>query len=190
MTDRLLRAIACPWVDVLGHPLGRRHPQARAAPGRHDRVFAAAAAAGVAMEINAQIERLDLDEAHARRARDAGVAHHDQLRRAQRCTACGAALGRGGRAAGAADAGRRAQHAVRVREFRSRPAPASTASHERRQNRRNPQDYFAATPEDDPARYRARDRHPQDAEDDEERGKAAVFMEGLNEMRKEWKGKR
>jgi len=26
--------------------------------------------------------------------------------------------------------------------------------------------------------------------DDEERGKAAVFMEGLNEMRKEWKGKR
>jgi len=26
--------------------------------------------------------------------------------------------------------------------------------------------------------------------DDEERGKAAVFMEGLNEMRKEWKGQR
>jgi hypothetical protein len=25
---------------------------------------------------------------------------------------------------------------------------------------------------------------------DDERGKAAVFMEGLNEMRKEWKGKR
>jgi hypothetical protein len=25
--------------------------------------------------------------------------------------------------------------------------------------------------------------------DDDERGKAAVFMEGLNEMRKEWKGK-
>ena len=26
--------------------------------------------------------------------------------------------------------------------------------------------------------------------DDDERGKAAVFMEGLNEMRKEWKGTR
>jgi hypothetical protein len=26
--------------------------------------------------------------------------------------------------------------------------------------------------------------------DDEERGKAAVYMEGLNEMRKEWKSKR
>ena len=25
--------------------------------------------------------------------------------------------------------------------------------------------------------------------DDDERGKAAVFMEGLNEMRKEWKAK-
>jgi hypothetical protein len=25
--------------------------------------------------------------------------------------------------------------------------------------------------------------------DDDERGKAAVFMEGLNEMRKEWKGR-
>jgi len=27
-------------------------------------------------------------------------------------------------------------------------------------------------------------------ENDEARGKAAVFMEGLNEMRKEWKGRR
>jgi hypothetical protein len=27
-------------------------------------------------------------------------------------------------------------------------------------------------------------------EDDDERGKAAVFMEGLNELRKEWKVKR
>jgi hypothetical protein len=27
-------------------------------------------------------------------------------------------------------------------------------------------------------------------QDDDERSKAAVFMEGLNDMRKEWKGKR
>ena len=27
-------------------------------------------------------------------------------------------------------------------------------------------------------------------ENDDERSKAAVFMEGLNEMRKEWKGRR
>jgi DNA polymerase (family 10) len=36
-------------------------------------VIHAAAAAGVAMEINAQIDRLDLDDLHARRARDAGA---------------------------------------------------------------------------------------------------------------------
>ena len=38
-----------------------------------DRLTAAAAAAGVALEINCQIERLDLDEHHARLARDRGV---------------------------------------------------------------------------------------------------------------------
>ena len=37
------------------------------------RVMAAAAAAGVALEINAQVDRLDLDDLHARRARAAGA---------------------------------------------------------------------------------------------------------------------
>jgi len=36
-------------------------------------VFAAAAATGVAVEINSQIDRLDLDEILARAARDRGV---------------------------------------------------------------------------------------------------------------------
>jgi histidinol phosphatase-like PHP family hydrolase len=74
MTDRLLRAIACPWVDVVAHPLGRRLMKRDAHQADMTVVFGAAAAAGVAMEINAQIERLDLDEDHARQARDAGVA--------------------------------------------------------------------------------------------------------------------
>ena len=73
MTDRLLRAIACPWVDVIAHPLGRRLPRREAHQADMARVFEAAADAGVAMEINAQIARLDLDEHHARQARDAGV---------------------------------------------------------------------------------------------------------------------
>jgi histidinol phosphatase-like PHP family hydrolase len=73
MTDRLLRAIDCPWVDVIAHPLGRRLLKRDAHQADMAAVFAAAATAGVAMEINAQIERLDLDEAHARQARDAGV---------------------------------------------------------------------------------------------------------------------
>ena len=73
MTDRLLRALACPWVDVLGHPLGRII--LKRDPHRADMtaVIRAAADAGVAMEINAQIDRRDLDDAHAREARDAGV---------------------------------------------------------------------------------------------------------------------
>ena len=73
MTERLLRAIECPWVDVIAHPLGRRRPRREGHDADMGRVFAAAAGAGVAMEINAQIARLDLDEAHARQACDAGV---------------------------------------------------------------------------------------------------------------------
>jgi hypothetical protein len=49
--------------------------------------------------------------------------------------------------------------------------------------------YFAATPK---TIQRDIDRAIdilKSLKDDEERGKAAVFMEGLNEMRKEWKGK-
>jgi len=73
MTDRLLRAIACPWVDVIGHPTGRLILKRE--PYRFDaeRVFTAAAAAGVALEINSQVDRLDLDEVHARLARERGV---------------------------------------------------------------------------------------------------------------------
>jgi DNA polymerase (family X) len=73
MTDRLLRAIACPWVDVLGHPTGRIILKREPHKADMTRVIRAAADAGVAMEINGQIDRLDLDEGHARQARDAGV---------------------------------------------------------------------------------------------------------------------
>jgi DNA polymerase (family X) len=73
MTERLLRALACPWVDILGHPTGRLILKRE--PYRFDveQVFAAAARAGVALEINSQIDRLDLDDTHARLARDRGV---------------------------------------------------------------------------------------------------------------------
>jgi DNA polymerase (family 10) len=73
MTDRLLRALACRWVDVLAHPTGRLILKREPYRFDADRVFAAAAAAGVAIEINSQVDRLDLDEAHARLARDRGV---------------------------------------------------------------------------------------------------------------------
>lgn len=73
MTDRLLRAIACPWVDVLGHPTGRLILKRDPYGFDVERVFAAAAAAGVALEINSQVDRLDLDDVHARLAHERGV---------------------------------------------------------------------------------------------------------------------
>jgi DNA polymerase (family 10) len=73
MTDRVLRALSCPWVDVLGHPTGRL--LLKRDPIRLDvaQVAAAAAAHGVALEINCQVDRLDLNDAHVRLARERGA---------------------------------------------------------------------------------------------------------------------
>jgi DNA polymerase (family X) len=73
MTDRLLHAIECPWVDVIGHPTGRLILRRDASRAQMDRIFDAAAAHGVALEINSQPDRLDLDDVLARRARERGV---------------------------------------------------------------------------------------------------------------------
>ena len=73
ITARICRAIANPWVDVVGHPTSRL--LLRRSPSRADigQMIAAAAAHGVALEINSQIDRLDLPDVHARLARDRGV---------------------------------------------------------------------------------------------------------------------
>jgi len=73
MTDRLLRALACQWVDVLAHPTGRLILKREPYTFDAEQVFRAAASAGVAIEINSQIDRLDLDDTHARLAHDRGV---------------------------------------------------------------------------------------------------------------------
>ncbi len=73
MTARLLRAIACPWVDVIAHPTGRRILKREGYRFDFERVVDAAATAGVALEINSLVERLDLDDQHARLARDRGA---------------------------------------------------------------------------------------------------------------------
>jgi DNA polymerase (family X) len=73
LTERLLRALECPWVDVLGHPTGRIILRREPLQADWPRVFAAAAAAGVCLEINSQVDRLDLDDLHARLARDTGA---------------------------------------------------------------------------------------------------------------------
>jgi DNA polymerase (family 10) len=73
MTDRVLRALECRWVDVLGHPTGRRLLQREGIRLRMDDVVTAATAAGVALEINSQLERLDLNDSHVKLALDRGA---------------------------------------------------------------------------------------------------------------------
>jgi len=73
LTDRLLRALDCPWVDVLGHPTGRRLFKRDPLPFDVDAIMGAARSLGVALEINCQVDRLDLNDSHARLARTHGV---------------------------------------------------------------------------------------------------------------------
>ena len=73
MTDRILRALECRYVDILGHPTGRLLLKRDGYRVNLEQVTAAAARHGVAMEINCQVDRLDLNDAHARLARDRGV---------------------------------------------------------------------------------------------------------------------
>jgi DNA polymerase (family 10) len=73
VTQRLLNAIRNPHVDVIGHPTGRLLPNREGADLDMDQVLEAAAERGVALEINAYPDRLDLDDVHARRAIELGV---------------------------------------------------------------------------------------------------------------------
>jgi DNA polymerase (family 10) len=73
MTERLVKAIQSPHVDILGHATGRLLLRRDAYPVRMERVIAAAAEHGVALEINCQVDRLDVNDVHARMAREGGV---------------------------------------------------------------------------------------------------------------------
>ncbi|HEX8341478.1 MAG TPA: DNA polymerase/3'-5' exonuclease PolX [Tepidisphaeraceae bacterium] len=72
-TDRLLRAIDNRYVTIVGHPTGRLIGGRTGLTPDFAKVFARAAAAGVAMEINAGWPRLDLSDLNARAALAAGV---------------------------------------------------------------------------------------------------------------------
>lgn len=72
ITERCLKAVHNPYVDLLGHPTGRL--LGRRPPSEIDleRVMRACAATGTAIEINANPARLDLSADHARQAADLG----------------------------------------------------------------------------------------------------------------------
>ncbi len=73
MTARVLRAMDHPCLTILGHPTGRLLLSRNAYPIDLEQVFRKAAADGIAIEINADPHRLDLDWRVLRRARDLGV---------------------------------------------------------------------------------------------------------------------
>ena len=73
MTDRVLRAVESPVVDVIGHPTGRLLLRREPYRLNIEELIESAAQHGVALEINSQIRRLDLNDAHAKLARDRGV---------------------------------------------------------------------------------------------------------------------
>jgi DNA polymerase (family 10) len=91
MTERILRALRHPLVNVLNHPTGRLLGQRPGYELDLEAVLQCAASRGVAIEINSQIHRLDLDDIWSRRAKDLGCrlvidsdahgpAHFDTLR--------------------------------------------------------------------------------------------------------------
>jgi DNA polymerase (family X) len=73
MTERMIAAIEHPLVDAIGHPTGRLIERRDPYELDLEAVFAAAARTGTILEINANPDRRDLSETHARAAVAAGV---------------------------------------------------------------------------------------------------------------------
>jgi DNA polymerase (family 10) len=72
-TERIIRAMRNRHVSIVGHPSGRLIGARPAYEIDMARVIAAAREFGCCLEINAQPDRLDLNDIHARAAKDAGV---------------------------------------------------------------------------------------------------------------------
>jgi DNA polymerase (family 10) len=73
LTERVLSAMENPYVDCIGHLTGRKLNRRGPADVDLERVVEKALETGTFLEINAQPDRLDLRDAHARLAGEAGV---------------------------------------------------------------------------------------------------------------------
>ena len=73
VTERVLAAMESPHVDCIGHLTGRKLNRRGPADIDFERIVAKALETGTFLEINAQPDRLDLRDAHARLAGEAGV---------------------------------------------------------------------------------------------------------------------
>ena len=72
-TERILKAINNPYVNVIAHPTGRVIGQREGYPLDLEKVMRAAAETGTALEVNSYYNRLDLRDAHCRMAIKFGV---------------------------------------------------------------------------------------------------------------------
>ena len=73
LTERITAAMENPHVDCIGHPTGRKINKRSPYELDLERVFEKAVETGTFLEINAQPDRLDLTDNHARAAVEAGV---------------------------------------------------------------------------------------------------------------------
>jgi len=87
ITERMVAAIRNPYVNVIAHPTGRLISRREGYEVNLDKVIDVCAETGTALEINCYYDRLDLNDIHCRKAKEAGVliaistdAHHlDQM---------------------------------------------------------------------------------------------------------------
>ncbi len=88
MTERIIRAMKNPNVDIISHPTGRLIQKRDEYEIDFDKILRVAKETGTILEINSYPERLDLNDVNIKRAKEAGVkmiintdAHHiDQMR--------------------------------------------------------------------------------------------------------------
>ncbi|HZQ08300.1 MAG TPA: DNA polymerase/3'-5' exonuclease PolX [Anaerolineae bacterium] len=73
ITERVLKALRHPYVDIFGHPTGRLIGSREESALDLEQVFQVALETGTILEIDGTPERMDLDGVHARRAKDLGL---------------------------------------------------------------------------------------------------------------------
>ncbi|MDW5561913.1 MAG: DNA polymerase/3'-5' exonuclease PolX [Methanomassiliicoccus sp.] len=73
MTERILTALSCRELNILGHPSGRLIGKRDGYQVDMDQVIEEAARRGVMLEVNGSIERLDLNDLNCRKARELGA---------------------------------------------------------------------------------------------------------------------
>ncbi len=72
-TERIIRAMDNPYVSIIAHPTGRLIGEREPYEVDMERLIAAAKERKCCLEINAEPERLDLNDIHAQAAKEAGV---------------------------------------------------------------------------------------------------------------------